>query len=89
MPGRAFADCYPDSERSSRNERCGEYKEICPRCGEREEGETIGHTLLECRRWGNCRRVHLSGVVSKIGAVERSKHGHLRLLLGGKYMDQK
>ena len=40
----------------------GIHKEICPCCGEKGEEETIGHMLLECRRWDNPRRIHLSGL---------------------------
>lgn len=60
------------------------YKEICPCCGEKGEGEAIGHMLLECRRWDNSRLIHLSEVMNKVGATEGSKHGRLILLLGGK-----
>ena len=57
---------------------------------ERESsGETIGHMLLECRRWDNSPRIHLSGVMNKVGAIERSKQGRRILLSEGSYMDQK
>ena len=49
---------------------------------------TISHLLVDCQRWEEERQWHLNQVLGQLKGMEKSKHGRLVLMLGGKSQDR-